>query len=269
MVSGIFFAEFLIFTLIGYAFGNVLFGLILSKIKKQDLRTTGSGNVGATNALRAFGATAAFLVYVVDMFKGWLAVFISIIIYKYWTPQFITNNLDYSKYGFIVYFAGLGTILGHCFPILYVIKLFITKFNFQECKKYSGGKGAAATSGFFLAISPWVFLIAFSIFMIVFFICRYVSVSSIIGIIGGTLLFLIPQLDFLYMLDLIDANILNVPPIGNFNELYFVTYLNNWEYIITIFSISALISIIVVWKHKPNLIKLRNGEEKKLFSSKK
>ncbi|MEG0879504.1 MAG: glycerol-3-phosphate 1-O-acyltransferase PlsY [Malacoplasma sp.] len=266
-MDGIFVLQFFIFSIIGYLIGNILFGLILSKIKKTDLRSAGSGNVGATNALRVFGKALGFAVFTWDLFKTWLAIFICSIIYTYWTKP-MTSNIIYQQNGFLIFFSGLFTVIGHCFPIQFIFVLFKTKFNFTEAKKYSGGKGAAASAGFFMSVSPWIFLIAFSIFMIIFLTWRYVSLAAMISICVSTFLLLIPQLDYFYMTDITNSHILDIPVIGNNNFVNFITYSNHWRYIVNIFSISLLISIIVVWKHKVNIVRLINKQESKIFAKK-
>lgn len=267
-MEGILFAQFIIFAIIGYLIGNIILGLILSKIKKQDLRGSGSGNIGATNALRVFGKAIGFTVFVWDMFKTWLAIFICSIIYKYWTNSITSNNIIYQQNGFLIFFSGLFVVIGHCFPIAYIFSLFKTKFNFQESKKYSGGKGAAAAAGFFMSISPWIFLIAFTLFMIIFSIWRYVSLAAMISITLSMFLILLPQLDYFYMTNVMNSQILNIPNIGANNIFSFINYVDHWKYIVSIFSVGILINIIVICKHKVNIVKLICGEESKIFSKK-
>lgn len=266
-MGGIFFLQFLVFAIIGYLIGNIILGLILSKLKKQDLRAVGSGNIGATNVLRVFGKAIGFIVFSWDMFKTWLAIFICSIIYKYWAGSIVSNEI-YQQNGFLIFFSALFVVIGHCFPITYVFMLFKTRFNFQEAKKYSGGKGAAAAAGFFMSISPWIFLIAFSLFMIIFFIWRYVSLAAIASITLSMLLILVPQLDYLYMTNIMGIKILDIPSIDANNIFNFMNYTNHWKYIISIFSTGIMINIIVVWKHKINIVKLVNREESKIFSKK-
>lgn len=158
-MAGKIFGLSLLIIIIGYLLGNILFGLLASKIKHVDLRAVGSGNVGATNTSRALGKKIGILVLLCDMLKGWLAVTIASVLYQTLGYSIICgidkpNNDYYIKYGTLIYLAGFFAIIGHCFPIFYIVALFKFKFNFEEAKKYSGGKGAAATAGVFAAISP-------------------------------------------------------------------------------------------------------------------
>lgn len=269
MIGFYLFLEFLLFFVIGYSFGSIVFGLILSKIKHKDLRSHGSGNVGATNTLRIFGVGAASVAFLWDMFKTWLSIMICTIIYQYINEKLFINDFqEYQKYGFLIYFAGLGTIVGHCLPVVYLFFLFKYKFNFEKARKYIGGKGAASTAGFFLALSPWIFLIGFALFWIFFFSSRYVSLSSIFSIFVTTFFLLIPQLDYFYILNINNANIINVQNINDSINNLSVSYIDYWWYIINNFLLSFLISIIVIYKHKKNIINLINHKEKKLFSKK-
>lgn len=265
----------LLFILIGYTLGNILFGLLISKIKKVDLRSKGSGNVGATNTSRVLGKKIGICVLIFDMFKGWLAIFISSIIYQTLGYMIVENQqIEYEKYAILIYISGLFTVIGHCFPIFYIFAIFKHKFDLTKAKSYSGGKGAASTAGVFAAISPWIFLIAFLIFMIIFFTFRYVSLSSIVAISTVCIFTLIPRLDYLYML-----NILNINPVYggyfNINEAYRIddligyTYNKHWWYILTLFIISNAIGLIVFWKHKDNVKRLLTNTEKHLFEWKK
>lgn len=264
----------LLFILIGYLFGNILFGLIASKIKKVDLRSIGSGNVGATNTSRALGKKIGILVMLCDMFKGWLAVFICSIIYQTLGFNIVNGNREYfTRFGTLIYVSGFFAIVGHCFPIIYIIALFKYKFDFNQAKKFSGGKGAATTAGVFAAISPWIFLTAFLVFIIIFLTFRYVSLASMIAISTVCLYPLIPRLDYFYMLNIININgpILDqFPTVDNAYQIdALINYQQNYEYIITICSIGVAIGLLIDYKHKDNIYRLMTHTEKPFFNYKK
>ena len=252
----------ILFMVIGYLLGNILFGLILSKIFKVDLRSKGSGNVGSTNILRSFGIFAAIITFIWDSSKAWLSVFISAVILlsvKHLIP-------DYKNVGYIIYLGGLFATIGHCFPIQYLYLLFRYKFDLKKANKYRGGKGAATTAGFMLSISPWVFLICFVLFWIVFFITRYVSLSSMISISVGTILMLIPNLNYFYMLNILgfDNAIFNIKDISQEFVNPSISFSMNWEYLLFIVSIVLLNNIMIVYKHKENIFRLLTGTENKM-----
>nr|WP_312575999.1 glycerol-3-phosphate 1-O-acyltransferase PlsY [Sedimentibacter sp.] len=143
--------NYIIAIVISYLMGNLSFAYILGKIiMKKDVRDYGSGNSGATNAIRAFGAKIGVLVFIGDVFKGVAAVLIG---------KAICGEIG-------GYLAGVFVIVGHNWPAL---------LNFK------GGKGVATTVGVMLTISPFVSLICFAIGLAIAFVTRMVSLGSIIG----------------------------------------------------------------------------------------
>ncbi len=128
-------------------FGKIFYGI--------DLREHGSGNAGATNALRVFGNGAGALVLLIDALKGFLAVSLAIFSID------ISTNSNY----FLIYQLLLGTmaLLGHVFPLF---------------AGFRGGKGIATLVGIALAMFPWAVLICLGVFIAVFIPTRYVSVGS-------------------------------------------------------------------------------------------
>jgi glycerol-3-phosphate acyltransferase PlsY len=119
-----------------------------------DLRTIGSGNLGATNTFRALGWKAALPVMLVDVAKGWIPV----ALFSGWLP-------DSAGFGWILGLAG-AAILGHVFSFWVGFK---------------GGKGVATSAGAFLALAPWAVLIAFGVWVLVVAVTRYVSLASILA----------------------------------------------------------------------------------------
>jgi len=127
---------------IGWIVGKVFFGL--------DIRNSGSGNIGATNALRLFGTTTGIIVLLLDMGKGFLATWLSFRLLPLGSP--------------FVAVSALLVIVGHVFPIYLGFK---------------GGKGVATAGGAFLALAPVSLGLALLVFIIVVAISRYVSLGSI------------------------------------------------------------------------------------------
>ena len=123
-----------------------------------DVRTQGSGNAGATNTLRVLGPKAGIPVLLLDVFKGWLAVYISRFFYGPTFPM-----ADHDLFEIILAFSA---IMGHVFPI-YV--------------GFKGGKGISTILGMGLALYPLAALIAIGVFIIVLLISGYVSMGSIIA----------------------------------------------------------------------------------------
>ena len=257
---------------IGYLLGNILFGSLCAKFKKVDLRSQGSGNIGATNTSRILGPTMGVLVLICDIFKGWLAVLLASITYQtLGNIIFENDNTIYQTMGIIIYIGGLFAIIGHCFPFFYIYMLLKTKWDLNKAKKMSGGKGAATTAGVFMGISPWIFLIAFLIFIIIFFVFRYVSLASIVAISTVCVFTLIPRLNYFYMLNIFEIHpVLEVPKVEEAYKIdEIISYKNNWSYILGMFIIANIIGLLITFKHKDNIKRLLNGSEKHLFEWKK
>jgi glycerol-3-phosphate acyltransferase PlsY len=144
-------------TVIAYLWGSIPAGYWMGKLlrgKDYDIRDYGSHKIGATNVKRTLGSTPAALVVVVDLSKGvgpaLLATFV---------PALYGNG-----WGILV--AGLGTLLGHCFPIFIGFK---------------GGRGVLTGAGVMLVISPLIFLISLITTIATIASLRFVSLGSIVG----------------------------------------------------------------------------------------
>ena len=154
----------MIFTLIAilflaYLLGSVPFGYLAGVfLRGVDIRKSGSGNIGATNAARVLGWRFFPAVFMLDLLKGLLPVLVmQSIIVKHGL------NTDWSPSPWIVA-AGLCAILGHVFP------LFLD---------FKGGKAVATSSGVFLMLTPGATFIAAAVWGVVFLGCRYVSLASV------------------------------------------------------------------------------------------
>ncbi|MBQ8408637.1 MAG: glycerol-3-phosphate 1-O-acyltransferase PlsY [Clostridia bacterium] len=134
-----------------YFIGSVNPAIIFSKlIYKEDIRSYGSGNAGATNTLRTYGTKMAILIFVLDLVKAAVAVLLGSLI--------LTRGIG----GAI---SALFVVLGHMFPIYY---------------KFKGGKGVACTAMCILMLSPAAFLVILAVFLLIAFLTRFVSLGSII-----------------------------------------------------------------------------------------
>jgi glycerol-3-phosphate acyltransferase PlsY len=151
--SLVFVGAALLCIIVPYLIGSINPSIIISrKIYKEDIRSYGSGNAGATNTLRTFGKKTAALIFVLDLLKAALAVGIGSLI--------LTRSIG----GAI---AGLFVILGHAFPIYY---------------KFQGGKGVACTAMVMLLLSPASFVLLFPAFIVIVALTRFVSLGSIIAV---------------------------------------------------------------------------------------
>ena len=172
-----------------------------------DIREYGSGNAGATNSFRVMGPRLGTLVMVVDMLKGLAAVKLA-----YFLPFYVDN--DIARTGLQIG-LGLAAVMGHIFPLW---------------ADFRGGKGVATLFGLVLGISPWTALCCVGIFLVVLYITRFVSLSSILASIAFPVFILV---------------IFNVE-----NHAY------------RVFAIA--VALLVVLTHQKNISRLLRGSESKV-----
>lgn len=162
--------------LIAYLIGSIPFGLILTKsFTKTDIRSIGSGNIGATNVLRSGRKDLAFLTLLLDFFKGYSALFILYFLLLashfghlakdiFELNPFLSGTSILSLPNVLLLFLPLFPILGHCFPVWL---------------KFKGGKGVATTFGVLLAAVPWAGFLAAVTWGIVAGFTRYSSLAAL------------------------------------------------------------------------------------------
>ena len=178
-----------------YLLGSIPFGLVLTKIfLKKDIREIGSGNIGTTNVLRTGKKSLAIATLVLDLLKGYFSIII--------TFTYFENLISYSA---------LICFIGHIFPVWL---------------KFKGGKGVATYLGVILALSYKFFLIFGITWLVLSFLFRYASLSSIIS----------SLIVFVYS--------------------YF--FINNFSLILFIFF------VIIIYTHRENIVRLKNSEESKI-----
>lgn len=141
--------------LASYLLGAVPFGLLMVRgLKGVDLRTVGSGNIGATNAMRVLGKPLGLVAFVLDLAKG----FVPVLLLAPWSagPQ---------DQALAQLLCGAAAVLGHCFPVY---------LNFK------GGKGVATGCGAIAAVEPLVLLAGGAAWLVTLATTRYVSLASIV-----------------------------------------------------------------------------------------
>lgn len=146
--------------LLGYFVGSIPSGFLLAKARGIDIRTVGSGNIGATNVSRSLGKAAGILVLLADVLKGWLAVALLATVVSSW---FTRETAGPTREWFRIC-AGFGAVLGH---------------NFTCWLHFKGGKGIATSAGVLLGLVPGALLILFGVWVAVFALTKYVSLASI------------------------------------------------------------------------------------------
>jgi glycerol-3-phosphate acyltransferase PlsY len=138
--------------ILSYLLGAVPFGLIFSRLfSNVDVRSVGSGNIGATNVLRAAGKKAAVLTLFADALKGLVPVLIAKALFH----DDVTTVL-----------SGAAAILGHNFPVYL---------------KFKGGKGVATSYGVVLAVAPGIGLACLAVWLMAAFVWRYSSLSALLS----------------------------------------------------------------------------------------
>lgn len=193
-----------------YLLGSIPTGYLVGRARGIDVRTVGSGNIGATNAFRVLGKSAGTVVLIVDALKGWIAVAL--------VPQFIygcffstpwtVENRDYLRI-----IAAIVVILGH---------------NYTCWLKFKGGKGIATTAGVLIALVPLTFLIGITLWIIVCFLTRYVSVASIVAAVA----------------------------------LPIITWIAGYGHRLII--VTAVMSVLAIFKHRANISRLMRGTENRI-----
>lgn len=152
--------------IISYLLGSIPFGLIIGKTAGKDLRKSGSGNIGSTNAVRTLGWKLGLLSAVCDITKGTIIIILVHILEATtsWSNPFVFNGDSlYALYG-------IAAVVGHCFPIFL---------------KFKGGKAVATSLGVLFATVPWSALVALVVFLIVLLLTGFVSLGSTFATIGA------------------------------------------------------------------------------------
>jgi acyl phosphate:glycerol-3-phosphate acyltransferase len=145
--------------ILAYLIGSIPSSLIVSRSQFNiDIRDYGSGNAGATNTFRVLGSKWGTLVMIMDMLKGLIAVKLSLLL-----PYYIDNEFERTNFQIGL---GLAAVLGHIFPIW---------------AEFRGGKGVATLFGLIISISPWTALSCVGVFLLVLYLTRFVSLSSILA----------------------------------------------------------------------------------------
>ena len=147
--------EKILLSLAAYLLGAVPFGLLVAKSRGVDIRTQGSGNIGATNVLRVIGKGWGVFTLVLDALKGFIPAF--------YFPRLAGLDSDWGV------LFGIVAILGHSFPIYL---------------KFKGGKGVATSAGMLLGVAPFAILVGFICWVLCMVFFRIVSLSSIVAAIA-------------------------------------------------------------------------------------
>lgn len=220
--------------IIAYLIGSFNPAIVITRLKTgKDIRTMGSGNAGFTNVLRSVGKGSAIATIALDYLKGTVGVLIGWWIFSQLTVTNEVSPTEYVIYG--RYLAGLFVILGHSFPIYYGFK---------------GGKSVVTANALMLVVDWRVFLMILGTFLIIFFLTKLISLGSIIC--AG--LYPVYTLLITYFCDYL-------PNLGTENELRF-------RFVLISTACAFAVGALVIFRHKDNLKRLINGEEKRIKAKK-
>lgn len=194
---------YILLIIMSYLYGSIPFALVIGKLfYNTDVRESGSGNLGGTNAGRVLGKKAGMAVILLDASKCCISILMAKLIAHY-----MGLNVD------IIYPCALACVIGHCYPIF---------------AGFRGGKAVSVAIGYALVTNIFAFLIAIVIFLITLKISKYVSLSSILA----------------------SVSILVVSPFIGYSTAGIVT--------------NACIVGLLVYKHKANIVRIKNGTESKI-----
>lgn len=195
---------------VSYLFGSIPNGYLAGRFSGVDVRSQGSGNIGATNVMRVLGKPWGFAVFFLDALKGFVAVRIALLLVSY-----IAGAARYAEFYAIL--AAASCVLGHSFPVWL---------------RFKGGKGVATSAGAIFGVMPIAAIAIFIVWVIMFEVTRYVSVASVVAALA---------------LPVAVAVLVKMGRTQGMVLLYF----------------SAVMTLLVVWRHRANLARLRNGTEQR------
>lgn len=233
------FLLFLLFGLVSYLFGSISFAVIFTKcFAHTDVRAHGSGNAGMTNVMRTAGMAPGLLTLVCDVLKSAVSALLGYYLLTWIVVQLSPEPAIYAVglspvYGATV--CGLCCVIGHIYPIFFGFK---------------GGKGVLSSFGMICVLDWRCALILLAVFLIVMLISRMVSAASIAAAVSY------PIATWLLCAFATPASQAGDIDLFGIPLLWFRTLA------------ALLFSIIVIVKHKDNIVRIVKGEEKK-FSIKK
>jgi glycerol-3-phosphate acyltransferase PlsY len=191
-----------------YLLGSIPFGYLAGRIAGIDIRKCGSGNVGATNVIRILGKAYGYPVFLADFLKGFAAVKVSLLIA-------MRMQSGWNSPEMLGILAAISSVIGHSFPVWL---------------RFKGGKGVATSAGALLGLAPVAALVGAAIWVLTFWLTRYVSVASIAA--AAALPFIILITSWLSRTD------------GR-----------------SLFYSSVCLAAVVIWRHRSNLSRLIRGTE--------
>jgi len=223
--------------LLAFLLGSIPFGLLIARARGIDIRQHGSGNIGATNVLRVVGKKYGITCLFLDLLKGLIPTILAISLIRFdgmrnpmmlQTLEPLSAEFPMVTAQIFQVLTGLCAILGH---------------NYSPWVGFKGGKGIATSAGVMIAMMPAAIVILLIIWLLVFFISKYVSLASVIAA-------------------------LSLPILTFYGSWYHGKIQDGtWNKALFIFSI--VIAVLATWKHRSNLKRLIEGTEHRFERKKK
>lgn len=214
----------LLVVLLSYVVGSIPTAVMLSKWRHGfDIRTKGSGNAGGTNVFRVLGWKSGVFVMVMDALKGVVAT--TLIARLFWDPSLpFYNQTPFDDFTVVQLICGAAAMIGHVWTVF---------------AGFRGGKGIATGAGMLLGVAPTEFLVSITIFAVVLYASRYVSLGSIAAAVA-------------FPLSLIVRYNIFMDEIPNYSTLVY-------------FSVG--VALFLIYSHRANIRRLIAGTEHKITRS--
>ncbi len=212
-----------------FLLGSIPFGLLIARLKGINIRDHGSGNIGATNVLRVVGKKYGITCLLLDALKGLIPTMFGISLIRFdgmQNPMMIEALSPYA--------AEVPMFTAHVFQVLTGL-LAILGHNYSPWVNFRGGKGIATSAGVLIALMPAGVVILMVVWVLSFWITRYVSVASILA-----------------------AAVL---PLVTLWGSWFHGKIANGTWNKPLFAFSVLIAAMAIWKHRSNIHRLLKGTE--------
>lgn len=218
--------------LLAFLLGSIPFGLLIARSRGIDIRSQGSGNIGATNVLRVMGKKFGIPCLLLDMLKGFIPVAIAVNLIQ------ITGRPVQVPLGLLDAWAlklsaseALKAQIAHILTALFAV----LGHNYSPWVGFKGGKGIATSAGVLLGLMPFAVLLLLAVWVLLFLTTRYVSVASM----GAA--------SILPLLTLWGSWHHGRIQDGTWNKPLFV--------------FTIIIAVLAIWKHRSNIRRLREGTE--------
>ena len=225
----------LVLLIVGYLIGTISFARIIAKRKGVDITSVGSKNPGGTNVGRSIGKKEGIKVMIIDIFKAFIPCLILKIVLFF-------SNFDFIEFRavdeILIGVLALGICLGHAFPVFY---------------KFHGGKCVACVAGYVMLLSPIIFVITLSSFLIILLVKKILSLASLFSALVIFLSFIPPVLIDIFVSN--ESNFFN-------GGLYITSNFNIHITYVSLIFVTAL-CLLSVFRHLGNIKRLIKGEEPK------